>query len=191
MDRSWFFLYGLVTLRHSFCIFIVLFSVPTFIQSFITFAEVHLYIIAAAGSVGGLSWGAELRFELGPALQQASALLEFSFLLSASSGDLQYYSLGVTECYVCTVAVLLKTATYYRAVASCDGIWIQSFGICCPVPRIIIWESLITAYSLYGYLLHCLHGLEPRTVSKMNNWSFSHILCWTTSVIGYESMENV
>ncbi len=65
---------------------------------------------------------------------------------------------------MCTAVVLLKTATYYRPVVSSDVIWIQTFGICCPVPRIIIWESLITAYSLYGYPLHCLHGLGPWTV---------------------------
>jgi hypothetical protein len=38
-------------------------------HSFITFAEAHLHIFTAAGSVGGAEppWGAAPRFELGPA----------------------------------------------------------------------------------------------------------------------------
>jgi hypothetical protein len=43
-------------------------------HSLITFAEAHFHIFTAAGSVGGTTWGAEPRFELGPALQQASVL---------------------------------------------------------------------------------------------------------------------
>jgi hypothetical protein len=41
-------------------------------HSLITFAEALLHVFIAAGSVGGTSLGC--RFELGPAVQQASAL---------------------------------------------------------------------------------------------------------------------
>ncbi len=46
---------GLVALRHSFCIFLFLFTIHTFIQSVITFPDAHLLIFSAAGSVGGTS----------------------------------------------------------------------------------------------------------------------------------------
>jgi hypothetical protein len=59
---------GLVAVCHSFCIYFSLYNtVETFIQSYIlhslTFAEAHLHIFIAVGSVGGTSLGcrAEIR----------------------------------------------------------------------------------------------------------------------------------
>ncbi len=48
--------------------------VHSYNHSLITFAEALLHFFIAAGSVGEPPWGAEPRNELGPALQQASAL---------------------------------------------------------------------------------------------------------------------
>ncbi len=47
-------------------------TVHSYNHSFITFALLHIFI--AAGSVGGTSLGCRARFELGPAIQHASAL---------------------------------------------------------------------------------------------------------------------
>jgi hypothetical protein len=52
-----------------------------------TFAEAHLHIFIAIGQWAEPPWGAEPRFELGPALQQVSALaseLRFTLLIVTS-----------------------------------------------------------------------------------------------------------
>jgi hypothetical protein len=59
-------------ISHSFCLFSIFFSYNTFIH---TFAEGPLLFPHCTSLSRGPPWGAEPGFELGPAVQQADALL--------------------------------------------------------------------------------------------------------------------
>jgi hypothetical protein len=129
-------------------------------QSFThTFAEALLHIFIAAGSVGG-TWGAEPKFELGPAIQQASALL----------------SVLRCTCWIYNspiVILLLKPASPFSGART----------TCLVLLFAALW-SIIIAIIIFLCLFWCENFMAYYTCS-LNRWllSFQEAFCTNLSLL--------